>query len=59
MSPVYSQFGQLVGWLTGNVIFGADGKNVAFVRSERIYSSATSEYLGRLVYAREKLVWLE
>lgn len=56
MSPIYSIMGQLVGWLSGNVVFGADGKNVAFVRNGRIYSNA-SEYLGRLSYVRDRLIW--
>lgn len=56
MSPIYSIMGKLVGWLSGNVVFGADGKNVAFVRNGRIYSNA-SEYLGRLSYVRDRLIW--
>lgn len=58
MKPVFSQFGQLLGWLSGNVIFGADGKNVAVVRNEIIYSDR-DEYMGRLAYVREKLIWQE
>lgn len=56
MLPIYSTFGQLVGWLSGNVLFGADGKNVAFVRDNAVYSNAYA-YWGRLVYTRERIVW--
>lgn len=58
MNPIYSQFGQLVGWLSGNVIFGANGKNVAFVRNDIVYSYK-EEYRGKLVYDRGKIIWVE
>lgn len=58
MNPVYSQFGQLLGWLSGGVIFGADGKNVAFVRNDKVYSYQ-EEYYGKLIYGRERIIWIK
>lgn len=58
MNPVYSQIGQLIGWLSGNVLFGADGKNVAFVRSGKVYSYERGERRGELIYRMGRAIWL-
>lgn len=58
MNPVFSQAGQLLGWLSNNVLFGANGKNVAFVRGEAVYSNE-NVYWGRLEYRRGRIEFVE
>jgi hypothetical protein len=54
MEPIYSQTGQLAGWLSGNVIYGTGASGVFFVRDSSVYDGGG--YIGRLKFASSKLV---
>jgi len=54
MEPVYSQFGQLTGWLSGNVIYGAGNTGLFFVRDDSVYNK--SGYIGKLRFQKRQFV---
>lgn len=54
MQPIYSQFGQLTGWLSGNVIYGAGNTGLFFVRDDSVFNK--SGYIGKLRYANRQFV---
>lgn len=56
MQPIYTQFGQLTGWLSGNVIYGAGNTGLFFVRDDRVFDK--TGYIGKLHYDKSRFVLL-
>lgn len=54
MLPVYSQFGQFLGWFSNNILYGVGGANVVMVRGAKVFVSG--EYIGTLRYLRGRLI---
>ena len=47
MEPIFNFFAQTVGWLEGEVAFGADGRPVAFIHEGAVFAAKNGHYLGQ------------